>query len=133
MLLDSQTQTLLQVELAAVVDAGKPMVEATNILEGDGTLSWKSYEQLLVIHGQNSINAAHLANLTAVSRHISGGNPVVAKQCFGCGVSAVQPGWDYFNQTVMGAMNQQVEIFKAARLFSPCSPNRPVAPCGKRY
>lgn len=26
---------------------------------------------------------------------------------------------EYFNQTVMGAMNHQTEIFKAARLFSP--------------
>ena len=54
-----------------------------------------------------------------MSRHISGGNPAVAQQCFRCGVSAVQPGWDYFNQTVIGGMNQQVEIFKAARLLSP--------------
>ena len=46
MLLDGQTKTLLQVELAAVVDAGKPMVEATYILEGGGTLAWKYYEQL---------------------------------------------------------------------------------------
>ena len=93
------------------------MVEATYILDGDGTLAWKCYKQLLVI--QNSINAAHLPILTAVLRHISGENPAVAQQCFRCGVSAVQPGWEYFYQTVMGPINQQVEIFKATRLFSP--------------
>ena len=127
MLADGEKNVLLRVELAAVVDAGKPMVEATYILEGDGMLAWKCYEQLLVI--QNSIRTAHLPNLAAVSRHISEGNPAVSQQCYQYGVAAVQPGWEYFNQTVMGVMNHQVEIFKAARLFSPhqiCQ-SRPVA------
>ena len=109
MLLDGQTKTFFQVEVAAVVDTGKPMVEATYILDGDGTLAWKCYKQLLVI--QNSINAAHLPILRAVLRHISGENPAVGQQCFRCGV--------FRSSARMGPMNQQVEIFKAARLFSP--------------
>ena len=44
MLANAQTKMLLQIELAAVVDAGKPMVESTYILEGDGTLAWQCYE-----------------------------------------------------------------------------------------
>ena len=41
MFADDQTKLLLQVELAVVVDAGKPMVQSTYILEGDGTLAWQ--------------------------------------------------------------------------------------------
>ena len=69
MLTNNQTRLFLQIELAAVVDAGKPMVESTYILEGDGTLAWQCYEQLLII--QNSIHGANLPNLTALSRQIS--------------------------------------------------------------
>ena len=124
---DVQTKCSLQIELAAVVDAGKPMVESTYILEGDDALAWKCYEQLIFI--QNSINVVNLPNLTAISRQISEGNPVVAQQFYQYGVAAVQPGWNYFSQTVMGTLNSKVKIFRAARLFSPqkvCS-LRPVA------
>lgn len=117
MLNDVQSNCFLLVELVEVVDAGKPIVESTYILEGDDALAWKCYQQLIFI--QNSVNVVNLPNLTAVSRHISGGNPVVAQQCYPYGVAAVQSGWDYFSQTVMGTLNGQVEIFKAARLFSP--------------
>ena len=114
---DGQMKLSLQLELAAVVDAGKPLVESTHILEGDGTLAWQCYEQLMVI--QNSIQVANLPNLVALSREVSGGNLAFAQQCYQYGVAAIQPGWEYFTQTVMGAMGPQVEIFKAARLFSP--------------
>ena len=114
---DGQMKLSLQLELAAVVDAGKPLVESTYILEGDGTLDWQCYEQLMVI--QNSIQVANLPNLVALSREVSGGNLAFAQQCYQYGVAAIQPGWEYFTQTVMGAMGPQVEIFKAARLFSP--------------
>lgn len=117
MFVDGQMKLSLQLELAAVVDAGKPMVESTYILEGDGTLAWQCYEQLLVI--QNSIQVANLPNLVALSREVSGGNLAFAQQCYQSGVAAIQPGWEYFTQTVMGVMGPQVEIFKAARLFSP--------------
>ena len=40
---DPQANAQLRVELAATVDAEKPMVESTYILEGDGTLAWKCY------------------------------------------------------------------------------------------
>ena len=63
---------------------------------------------------------SNLPNLTAVSRHISGGNPVVSQQCYQYGVALLELLLsDYFSQTVMGTLNGQVEIFKAARLFSP--------------
>ncbi|CAH3194651.1 unnamed protein product, partial [Porites evermanni] len=127
MLANAQTKLLLQIELAAVVDAGKPMVESTYILEGDGTLAWQCYEQLLII--QNSINGANLPNLTALSGEVSGGNVAVAQQYHQYGIAAIRPGWEYFANTVMGVMGPQVEMFKAARLFSPrhITQLRPVA------
>lgn len=127
MLANAQTKLLLQIELAAVVDAGKPMVESTYILEGDGTLAWQCYEQLLII--QNSIHGANLPNLTALSREVSGGNVAVAQQYHQYGIAAIRPGWEYFTNTVMGVMGPQVEMFKAARLFSPrhITQLRPVA------
>lgn len=117
MLSDPQANAQLRVELAATVDAGKPMVESTYILEGDGTLAWKCYEQLLYI--QNSINTAHFPNVTAISRELSGGQPLLAQHWYQAGLAAIQPGWDYFQQTIQGNMQPQVQIFKAARLFDP--------------
>ena len=126
MLANAQTKLLVQIELAAVVDAGKPMVESTYIL-GDGTLAWQCYEQLLII--QNSIHGANLPNLTALSREVSGGNVAVAQQYHQYGIAAIRPGWEYFTNTMMGVMGPQVEMFKAARLFSPphITQLRPVA------
>lgn len=46
MLTDPLCKSSLQVELAAVVDAGTPMVQSTYILERDDTLAWQCYEQL---------------------------------------------------------------------------------------
>jgi len=117
MLANAQTKFLLQNELAAIVDEGKPMVESTYILEGDGTLAWQCYEQLLII--QNSIHSANLPTLMALSREVSGGNVALAQQYHQYGIAAIRPGWEYFTNTVMGVMGPQVEMFKAARLFSP--------------
>jgi len=126
-LANAQTKLLLQIELAAVVHAGKPMVESTYILEGDGTLAWQCYEQLLII--QNSIHGANLPNLTALSRDVSGGNVALAQQYHQYGIAAIPPGWEYLTNTVMGVMGPLVETFKAARLFSPhhITQLRPVA------
>ena len=54
-----------------------------------------------------------------MSREISAGDPHTAQQMYQRGIAAIQPGWDYFNQTILGTMFPQVEIFKAARLFNP--------------
>jgi len=35
------------------------------------------------------------------------------------GLAAIQPGWDYFQQTIQGNMQPQVQLFKAVRLFDP--------------
>lgn len=50
-LTDPQKNSLLQIELAAVVDGSKPFVKATYTLEGDGPLALESsvqYRQLFM-------------------------------------------------------------------------------------
>ena len=41
---DSLKKDNLQIELAAIVDYGKPFVKATYKLEGDGSLAFECYE-----------------------------------------------------------------------------------------
>ena len=84
---------MLRIELAATVHAGKPMVESTYILEGDETLAWKCYEQLLCV--KNSINTIYLSNVTAISGELSSGQPLLAQQWYQAGFTAIQSGWDY--------------------------------------
>ena len=43
---DSQKNSKLQLELAAVIDAGEPFVKATYKLEGDGTLVFSCFDVL---------------------------------------------------------------------------------------
>ncbi len=43
---NSNTKALIQIELAAIVDAGEPLVKATYKLEGDGPLGFHCYEVL---------------------------------------------------------------------------------------
>jgi hypothetical protein len=43
---DQQKQGLLQIELAATVDAGLPLVQATYRLEGDGPLVLTCFEEV---------------------------------------------------------------------------------------
>ncbi len=37
---DANNKCMLEIELAAVVDAGEPLVNATNVLEGNGELDF---------------------------------------------------------------------------------------------
>jgi len=73
----------------------------------------------MLLYIQNSINTAHFPNVTAISRELSGGQPLLAQQWYQAGLAAIQPGWDYFQQTIQGNMQPQVQLFKAARLFDP--------------
>ena len=56
---------ILQIELAAIIDAGAPLVKATYNLEGDGPLVWECHDQITTV--LNSITTAHSPNVTAVA------------------------------------------------------------------
>ena len=65
----------LMVELAAVIDAGEPLVKTMYNLEGDVPLALHCYEAMTTI--LTSIRTGSYPNLEAVSRTISKGNPPV--------------------------------------------------------
>ena len=72
-ILNDPTKTaILQIELAAIIDAGAPLVKATYNLEGDGLLVWQCHEQISTV--LNAINTAHYPNVTAVVERVAGGN-----------------------------------------------------------
>jgi len=58
---DPAKAACLQIELAAIIDAGTPLVKATYSLEGDGTLVLTWYETVCI--AVNSIHAAHYPNV----------------------------------------------------------------------
>ena len=69
---DPLKASLLQIELAAVIDVGNPLVKATYNLEGEGALVLKCYEQICTV--VNSIHAAHYPNVRAIAKRISSGD-----------------------------------------------------------
>ena len=67
---DTQKQCFLRMELVAVIDAGKPFVQATYNLEGDGPLAYSCYEVISTLTA--AVNMAHYPNVRAVARDIAG-------------------------------------------------------------
>ena len=77
-LVDPLKNARLQIELAAVIDAGEPFVKATYTLEGDGPLALKYYKVASTLSAR--IHMQHYPNLLAVAEKISGGNPALKQQ-----------------------------------------------------
>ena len=106
----------LQIELAAVVDAGEPFVKATYKLEGDGPLALECYEILGVVKAAIQVN--HLPNTTAIAKKIASTGQTeqfwmdYAKRC-------TQPAFDYFPSKFDVDLLPAVNAFKSARLFQP--------------
>ena len=66
---DHNKRVYLQIELAAVVDSGKPFVTATYKLEGDGPLALSCFE--IIEELEASIYASYTPNLDAVIQKLS--------------------------------------------------------------
>ena len=62
---DPQKKAQLKVELAAVIDWGRPFVTATYSLEGDGPLVLECYEKIETV--RTAIRTAHTPNLDAIA------------------------------------------------------------------
>jgi len=65
---DPQKISVLEIELAAVVDGVAPFVKATYTLEGDGALAVECYEIVDTIRA--AIHAAHTPNVQAIARKV---------------------------------------------------------------
>ena len=66
---DGKKKAFLQMELASVVDAREPFVKSTYILEGDGPLFFKCYDQIQTLKA--GIDNAHYPNVNALAQHLS--------------------------------------------------------------
>ena len=70
---DQPTCRKLKLEVAVTVDAMKPFVKATYLLEGDGPLALVAYQHLRLLYAH--IETEHYPNVSAVTRQLSRGNP----------------------------------------------------------
>ena len=134
---DPQRKALLEVELAAIIDWGRPFVKATYSLEGDGPLALDCYEKIETVKA--AINTAHTPNLEAVARRLSSSadkcllqrvfptsrsrgstsaSQSLQQRIVHYGYTCVQPGLDYFEKHFNSNLDTLM-AFKAARLFSP--------------
>ena len=62
---DPQKKAQLEVELAAIMDWGKPFVTATYSLEGDGPLVMEAYEKVETVRA--AIRTGHTPNVNAAA------------------------------------------------------------------
>ena len=65
-LTNPQRKSLLQIELASVIDCGEPFVKATYTLEGDGPLVLECYEIITTV--QEAIRVAHMPKYESSGR-----------------------------------------------------------------
>ena len=107
---------LLQVELAATIDAGMPFVKATFNLEGDGPLVLNCYDTISALN--MAARQAYYPSLDGITAHIAA-NPHEESDLLQHANTCIQPGIAYYFQQVSTSMKASLEAFKAARLFSP--------------
>ena len=117
-----QKKVLLKTELAVVVDAGRPLVEATYILEGDGPLIIQAYEQVRKVEA--SFATAYYPNTQAVAQSIAltANNPTLVQSLIDYAKTCVLPCEEYFASKFNEANGELAPVlaaFKACRLFSP--------------
>lgn len=116
---DPVKMSRLQVQLAAVIDAGEQFVKATYLMEGDGPLALKCYE---ILHNLFAgIHVQHFPNHPAVAQKVSPGASRRQQQWIDYGKACVAPGLQYFKEkfSPAGELGQSVAAFKAARLAWP--------------
>lgn len=118
-----QTSSMVQIELAAVVDCGEQFVKGCYTLEGDGALAFTAHEEVQKI--QASIAAQHYPNVQALAPRLTGqavDHPasqqwiIYAKNC-------CNPGIQYFERQLATSLRNSMDVFKAARLFNPAKVN----------
>ena len=108
---------MLMVELAAVIDAGEPLVKTTYDLEGDGPLALNCYEAMTTV--LTPIQTGHYPNLEAASRKLSQGDSQLCQRWVRHGMDCVEPGLEYFADAVSGTLSNSMAVFKAVRIFNP--------------
>ena len=135
---DPKKRAQLEVELAAIIDWGKPFVTATYSLEGDGYLVMETYEKVETVRA--AIWAGHTPNVSAVARRLCGSsdkslqqavfhpvhsrgstctNQALQHSIIDYATQCVQLGLHYFNKVFDSNLKDTLLAFKATRYFSP--------------
>ena len=107
----------LKIEIVTTVDVMEPFVKATYKLEGDGPLSLEAYQQLSILFA--SVSTQHYPNVAAVAKAEANGNVSHEQQLLDYSKACVQPAYDYFYLKFNNDLKPVLDVFKAARLFSP--------------
>ena len=115
---DSTKMSTLKVELASVVDAGKPFVEATYKLESDGPIVLECFDVISAL--DVAIKMENYSNVQAVVKSIANGKTDVQLKWMKHARECIKPAMKYFeNHLKAEIMSVPMKAFKAARLFSP--------------
>ena len=108
----------LQLQLAALVDIGKHLVEATYLLEGDGSLLFSCYEMLQSL--ATTFSQEHRPNLRALARTFADENTTLnARQLERDTMEGAKPAIMWFLQKFNVDIDPIVSAFRRARMFDP--------------
>lgn len=111
MLQNANVKAHIQMEIAAVVDAGEAFVKAIYDLEGDGPLAFHCFEILSTLTA--GIQVAHYPNVQAIAQPLSGGSQVVLQQWVDYAKACITPGLQYFLDMFSQELSGSVGAFKA--------------------
>ena len=114
---DPVTARDLDIELAAMIDAGKHFVQATYYLEGDCPLVFTCYERLSAL--AHAIAIESYPNTEAKARQHAGRNMALYKQLVAQAKACINPGFRFYQQKFNVQFHNIVRAFKAARLCCP--------------
>lgn len=107
----------LQIELAAMIDAGRHFVSATYYLEGDGPLVFSCYERLSSL--SHAIAVENYPNLEAQAMQHANGDVPLYNQLVAQGKACITPGFRFYQHKFSVQFRHIVRAFKAARLCCP--------------
>ena len=115
-LTDDPANRKLQMELAITIgDAGESFVKCTHVLEGDGALAFRAFEEVSKLRAV--ISTAYYPNVIAVSKKLSGGIPTRGKkQLIDYAKSCVEPGYQYFEYKFGNDLKSALSAFNPAKI-----------------
>lgn len=108
----------LRLQLAAMIDVGRHLVEVTYLLEGDGPLIFTCYQKLQAV--TTALAQKNLPSLKAVARQLAEQDASVdADALVTETMQGAQPAIDYFRRKFNVDLGSTVTAFKRARIFDP--------------
>ena len=110
----------LQLELAVVIDAGKPFVTRTYLLEGSGKLATLAYDLLQEVAAACALE--DYPPLEAVTNDLANGDDASKRQMTRQAKQCVHPAIAYFREKfshIDSPLQRIVKLFKSLRMFCP--------------